>query len=50
MLKDSNIDLVKVLLWCCDSTSTALENRIKSFSCKSFSFTNKPTGSCGPNK
>ena len=50
MFEDSNIDLVKVLLWRCSSMSTALKNRIESFGCKSFSFTNKFTGSCGPNK
>ena len=31
MLKDSSVDLIQTLLWCCDSATTAAENRLQSF-------------------
>jgi len=50
MLKDGSVDLVEVLLRCCDSAATALTNCNQSLCCKSFPFTDKSTGSCSPNE
>src|SRR6266480_5383705 len=50
MLEDSRVDLVKVLRRCYGSAAIVLEDRIESFGCKSFPFTDKSTGSCGPNE
>jgi hypothetical protein len=50
VLKDSKVDLVEVLAWCCNSATTALENYIQSFACESLLIADKPIYSRRPNE